>query len=804
MAIQIVCPKCQTTYTIGEEQAGKKVRCKKCDTVFTAELPDVKAAEERVTPRRSGPRPVEGAEEDRTERRRPQPRAAAGRRRDRYEEDEDDFGPRRARPGRRKASHLGLFLIIGGVVGSLFVVVGCIVLAFWLLTREPARNDPEQQQAAAQQLVRAMFQPPGAENNGQDANHDDNKPEAAEANVKEPDPPPPEPKEPEFASPAPVEAAAAPQGPARAELDPEVVRKVKAATVFLAVTLPDGNIANGSGFFGLEPRIILTNAHVVGMLRPSSSRPKSIEAVRNKGTQDEKKLTAELIGVDRSCDLAILRTNGSDAPPPLEVKSAGNLRETQRVWVAGFPLGERPGREISLSDSSVSSLRRDEHGLLTRVQVNGGMEPGNSGGPVVDAYGNVVGVSVSIFRGTKLNFAVPGDSVRSLVSGRIAGLTLGQPYLRDGNIRVKATMRLLDPLGRIRNPGLDIWTGDPKTTPRPSATAEPEKQPGDSLHNRQELVLHGQEAKAEIALPPLTPGKVYWVQPHWLDPNRKPQWASAHVYNIPAPVESRPAQLLLKHRTGSRDAILHSWNSVKVSDQERGEYGYGINVEARLAETTEAIDKEERANIRLNCRSYNMAIKVENQAVPVDKNLRQVRQDITKVIGSIQLDKNGNPVAHQVDMKNVQPGPAYQNINAAFGSLQRAVDGLTVPIPNKEVSPGESWNAQRLLPLYYQQYQMESSPLDMTYTYLGTRQQSGRNEAVIALAGQVAKSKSPTIDVSGRADGTAVIDLANGQVLHAEIVIYFEVDLTRMGHGIKTIGTSHIRVRHTPAADARS
>src|SRR5207249_3424636 len=150
----------------------------------------------------------------------------------------------------------------------------------------------------------------------------------------------------------------------------DIVERIKAATVFLRVLLPDGNLAQGSGFFGGERNLILTNAHVVGMLRPGSNRPKSIEAVRNKGTAHEKKFDAELIGLDRGWDLAVLRIQGGDAPPPLEIKSAGSLRETQRVWVAGFPLGERPGNEITVNESSVSSLRRDDSGNLTRVQVN--------------------------------------------------------------------------------------------------------------------------------------------------------------------------------------------------------------------------------------------------------------------------------------------------------------------------------------------------------------------------------------------------------------------------------------------------
>ena len=99
----------------------------------------------------------------------------------------------------------------------------------------------------------------------------------------------------------------------------------------------------------------------------------------------------------------------------LPVRSARNLQETQQVYVFGFPFGADLGKEITVSQSSVSSLRWEtETGVLAKVQVNGGMQPGNSGGPVVDAYGNVIGVAVSVLRFTQINFAVPGDQIHAV------------------------------------------------------------------------------------------------------------------------------------------------------------------------------------------------------------------------------------------------------------------------------------------------------------------------------------------------------------------------------------------------------
>src|SRR5262249_23461162 len=176
---------------------------------------------------------------------------------------------------------------------------------------------------------------------------------------------------------------------------------------------PNGQVAQGSGFFGIEPGIVLTNAHVLGMLEPSSRLPQKIVVVMHSGTPKEKALACRVLGIDRGTDLAVLRLmRATDLPKPLVVKSAKELQETETVFVFGFPLGDQLGKNISVRKSSVSALRLDPEGNLQKVQVEGGMDPGNSGGPVVDGQGNVIGVAVSKIATTQINFAVPGDFVR--------------------------------------------------------------------------------------------------------------------------------------------------------------------------------------------------------------------------------------------------------------------------------------------------------------------------------------------------------------------------------------------------------
>src|SRR5262249_3989867 len=130
------------------------------------------------------------------------------------------------------------------------------------------------------------------------------------------------------------------------QLTPEVLQRVKEATVYLRVRSSEGD-SEGSGFFGGEAGGILTNAHRSGLLERNAREPTSVRVVRNKGEKNETTIPARVVAVDRDADLALLsvrdpRGGPPGMPEPLLIKSAQHLRETQPVFVAGFPLGELP------------------------------------------------------------------------------------------------------------------------------------------------------------------------------------------------------------------------------------------------------------------------------------------------------------------------------------------------------------------------------------------------------------------------------------------------------------------------------
>src|SRR5262249_8217918 len=202
-----------------------------------------------------------------------------------------------------------------------------------------------------------------------------------------------------------------------------------------------------------------------------------------------------------------------------------DLYETQPLWVSGFPYGEQLGKNVTVTACPVSSLRK-ENGVLTRLQVHGDMQPGNSGGPVVDAQGDVVGVAVAIIRTTRINFAIPGDDVLSLENGRLSQLGLGIPFSEKEIVQVPVKVLMQDPLQQVAKVGADRWVGDPGRDRAPGTSPPtPRKTDGPRTHMTLKYEPATNRGEGLLTLPTLPAGKVYWIQPVYEDGRGVTQWA---------------------------------------------------------------------------------------------------------------------------------------------------------------------------------------------------------------------------------------------------------------------------------------
>ena len=195
--------------------------------------------------------------------------------------------------------------------------------------------------------------------------------------------------------------------------------KVGPAVAHLEVELKDRR-GSGSGFAFTPDGLLLTNSHVVHKAR-------GIRATFADGTSRE----ADLVGEDPDTDIAVIRLGGS-ALPAVVLGSSRAVRVGQLAIAIGNPYGFQHTVTAGVVSALGRSLRAQTGRLIDDVlQTDAALNPGNSGGPLVDSRGEVIGVNTAIIPGAQgICFATAIDTVKWVVlqllkSGRVRRGFLG-------------------------------------------------------------------------------------------------------------------------------------------------------------------------------------------------------------------------------------------------------------------------------------------------------------------------------------------------------------------------------------------
>lgn len=203
-----------------------------------------------------------------------------------------------------------------------------------------------------------------------------------------------------------------------------VVERVGPAVVGLSA-----GRGGGSGVLFAPDGYLLTNAHVAG-------RSRRMRVTMNDGSEHD----ADVVGADPATDLAVLHLEGAHLPAA-ELGASSRLRVGQLVVAIGNPLGFSFTVSAGVVSALGRTLRAQDGRLMDAIiQTDVAMNPGNSGGPLVDSAGRVVGINTAVIMGAQgIGFTVPVDTARWVL-----GELMQHGRVRRGVLGLAAQTRPID------------------------------------------------------------------------------------------------------------------------------------------------------------------------------------------------------------------------------------------------------------------------------------------------------------------------------------------------------------------------
>ena len=213
----------------------------------------------------------------------------------------------------------------------------------------------------------------------------------------------------------------------------EAVKKVSPTVVTVLgqmpqspFTLNSSSQVSGSGVIISPEGYIITNNHVV-------EDTEEVSVI----LADGEELPAEIVGTDRFSDLAVLKIDGEEVQKTATLGNSDNLSSGETVIAIGSPLGKFKNTvTVGVVSATDRMLRISENYQMEGlIQTDAAINQGNSGGPLVNLAGEVIGINTLIVRGGAnvaaegLGFAIPSNMTRAIAGQIIENGYVARPFL---------------------------------------------------------------------------------------------------------------------------------------------------------------------------------------------------------------------------------------------------------------------------------------------------------------------------------------------------------------------------------------
>jgi S1-C subfamily serine protease len=210
----------------------------------------------------------------------------------------------------------------------------------------------------------------------------------------------------------------------------EVFKKVNPSVVYIeSYNKYNKKVGVGSGVIVRKDGVIVTNHHVVVDVT-------EISYVKVRLADGRMYKTEKVIGYDADRDLAVLKIDGVTNFTPIEMGDSNKIKTGEKIYALGSPLGKQNSvTEGIISNRSITDQK------LSFIQFTAPISPGNSGGALVNVYGELIGINVAYYiKGQNMNLAIPVKDYNALnKSLNIKVLAMNQEYFipvsGEGNTR---------------------------------------------------------------------------------------------------------------------------------------------------------------------------------------------------------------------------------------------------------------------------------------------------------------------------------------------------------------------------------
>ena len=225
----------------------------------------------------------------------------------------------------------------------------------------------------------------------------------------------------------------------------------------------DAQLGSGSGFLFTPDGYLLSNSHVVragGNERPTGKRHRV-------SLSDGREFEARWVGDDPDTDLAVLRIDGMSrgSLAPLPLGRSATLKRGEIAIAIGNPLGFEHTVTAGIVSALGRSMRSGSGRLIPDViQTDAALNPGNSGGPLLNSRGEVIGVNTAIIRGAQsISFAVSVDIASWVIPQLLQHGRVRRGYLGVGGATMALDRRVVVAFGLEQGHAVRVSTVEPNS-----------------------------------------------------------------------------------------------------------------------------------------------------------------------------------------------------------------------------------------------------------------------------------------------------------------------------------------------------